>query len=162
MVGFVAFHRSADTIEGTDFLIFSFHAGVRTTVISSSNHLIYLPSLIWMLSGMRDTADIDIHLAKFFAEKNMVCDKGAVINAMDVGTIAAGDGINPKAPKAVRGCLQGGLYPAGIPSAPGSPPIQSAAAILRNISMFCSETPSSRNLRSAALLAMTTPRAVLI
>lgn len=62
-------------------------SGVRAqiTVVSPSNHLTYLPSLIWMPSGLRNADDIDVNLEKFFARENVVWHQGSVVNVTDGG-----------------------------------------------------------------------------
>jgi len=57
----------------------------QITVVSPSNHLTYLPSLIWMPSAMRNAADIDVNLEKFFARENVVWHQGYVTNVTDGG-----------------------------------------------------------------------------
>ena len=55
------------------------------TVVSPNNHLTYLPSLIWMPAGLRNAADIDVDLAKFFARENVIWHQGSVVNVTDGG-----------------------------------------------------------------------------
>jgi sulfide:quinone oxidoreductase len=57
----------------------------QITVVSPDNHLTYLPSLIWMPSGIRNAADIDVNLEKFFAREAVVWHKGRVVNVTDQG-----------------------------------------------------------------------------
>lgn len=57
----------------------------QITVVSPSNHLTYLPSLIWLPSGMRNAADIDVNLERFFARESVVWHQGSVINVTDGG-----------------------------------------------------------------------------
>ncbi len=57
----------------------------QITVVSPSNHLTYLPSLIWMPSGLRNNADIDVNLEKFFARESVVWHQGSVMNVTDGG-----------------------------------------------------------------------------
>ncbi len=63
----------------------------QITVVSPNNHLTYLPSLIWMPSGMRNGADIDVNLEKFFAENNVVWHQGSVTGLRDGGRIVETD-----------------------------------------------------------------------
>ncbi|MCP5038322.1 MAG: FAD-dependent oxidoreductase [Rhodobacteraceae bacterium] len=57
----------------------------QITVVSPDNHLTYLPSLIWMPSGLRNGADIDVSLEKFFARENVIWHQGRVVNVTDGG-----------------------------------------------------------------------------
>ena len=57
----------------------------QITVVSPNNHLTYLPSLIWMPSGLRNSADIDVNLEKFFAREGVVWHQGSVVNVTDGG-----------------------------------------------------------------------------
>ncbi|MCF6271681.1 MAG: FAD-dependent oxidoreductase [Rhodobacteraceae bacterium] len=57
----------------------------KITVVSPNNHLSYLPSLIWIPSGLRKASDIDINLEKFFARKKVIWHKGAVVSISDGG-----------------------------------------------------------------------------
>ncbi len=57
----------------------------QITVLSPDNHLTYLPSLIWMPSGLRNGADIDVNLEKFFARENVVWHQGRVASVVDGG-----------------------------------------------------------------------------
>lgn len=57
----------------------------QITVVSPNNHLTYLPSLIWMPSGLRNSADIDVDLEKFFARESVVWHKGSVTSVADGG-----------------------------------------------------------------------------
>ncbi|MEJ1999506.1 MAG: FAD-dependent oxidoreductase [Maritimibacter sp.] len=57
----------------------------QITVVSPNDHLTYLPSLIWMPSGLRDAADIDVNLEKFFARESVVWHQGRVANVLDNG-----------------------------------------------------------------------------
>ena len=55
------------------------------TVVSPTNHLTYLPSLIWMPSGIRKAADIDVDLARFFARERVTWHQGKVASVRDGG-----------------------------------------------------------------------------
>ncbi len=57
----------------------------QITVLSPDNHLTYLPSLIWMPSGLRNAADIDVNLERFFARENVVWHQGKVASVADGG-----------------------------------------------------------------------------
>ncbi|NOR63202.1 MAG: NAD(P)/FAD-dependent oxidoreductase, partial [Rhodobacteraceae bacterium] len=57
----------------------------QITVVSPNNHLTYLPSLIWMPSGLRNSADIDVDLEKFFARNSVIWHQGSVVNVSDSG-----------------------------------------------------------------------------
>ncbi len=57
----------------------------RITVVSPNNHLTYLPSLIWMPSGLRTATDIDVDLTKFFAREEVDWLKGRVVNVREAG-----------------------------------------------------------------------------
>ena len=57
----------------------------QITVVSPNNHLTYLPSLIWLPSGMRNASDIDVDLARFFARESVVWHQGSVVNVTDGG-----------------------------------------------------------------------------
>ncbi len=57
----------------------------QITVVSPNNHLTYLPSLIWVPSGLRNSADIDVNLEKFFARERVVWHQGSVISVSDSG-----------------------------------------------------------------------------
>ena len=57
----------------------------QITVVSPNNHLTYLPSLIWMPSGMRNSADIDVDLEKFFARESVVWHQGRVVSVSEGG-----------------------------------------------------------------------------
>ena len=57
----------------------------QITVVSPNNHLTYLPSLIWMPSGLRNGTDIDVNLEKFFARESVVWHQGSVVNVTDGG-----------------------------------------------------------------------------
>ncbi len=57
----------------------------QITVVSPNDHLTYLPSLIWMPSGLRDAADIDVNLEKFFARESVVWHQGRVANVLENG-----------------------------------------------------------------------------
>ncbi len=63
----------------------------QITVVSPNNHLTYLPSLIWMPSGMRNGADIDVNMEKFFAENNVVWHQGSVTGVREGGRIVETD-----------------------------------------------------------------------
>ncbi len=63
----------------------------QITVVSPNNHLTYLPSLIWMPSGMRNADDIDVNLEKFFARKNVVWHQGSVRNLREGGRLVQTD-----------------------------------------------------------------------
>ncbi|PIE07937.1 MAG: pyridine nucleotide-disulfide oxidoreductase [Rhodobacterales bacterium] len=55
------------------------------TVISPTNHLTYLPSLIWMPSGLRKAADLDVDLGGFFARERVAWHQGRVTAVRDGG-----------------------------------------------------------------------------
>ncbi len=55
------------------------------TVISPTNRLTYLPSLIWMPSGLRKAADIDVDLGGFFAREKVTWHEGRVAAVRDGG-----------------------------------------------------------------------------
>lgn len=55
------------------------------TVVSPNSHLTYLPSLIWMPSGIRKAADIDVDLSRFFARENVKWHQGRVAAVRDGG-----------------------------------------------------------------------------
>lgn len=57
----------------------------QITVVSPSNHLTYLPSLIWMPAGIRNAADIDVNLEKFFSREGVVWHQGAVKSVSEGG-----------------------------------------------------------------------------
>ena len=57
----------------------------KITVVSPTNHLTYLPSLIWMPSGIRKAADIDVDLARFFARERVDWHAGRVASLRDGG-----------------------------------------------------------------------------
>jgi len=59
--------------------------GATITVVSPSDHLTYLPSLIWMPAGIRRAADIDVDLSRFFARERVTWHKGRVANVRDGG-----------------------------------------------------------------------------
>ena len=59
----------------------------QITLISPDNHLTYLPSLIWMPSGLRNSADIDINLEKFLARENVVWHQGRVASLKAGGRV---------------------------------------------------------------------------
>ncbi len=63
----------------------------QITVVSPFDHMTYLPSLIWMPSGLRNAADIDVNLEKFFAEKSVVWHKGRVESIADGGRTVVTD-----------------------------------------------------------------------
>ena len=68
-------------------------SGMRAdiTVVSPNNHLTYLPSLIWMPSGLRKAEDINIDLARFFARENVTWHQGVVENLRDGGRVVETD-----------------------------------------------------------------------
>ncbi|MCB1359484.1 MAG: FAD-dependent oxidoreductase [Maritimibacter sp.] len=55
------------------------------TVVSPTNHLTYLPSLIWMPSGIRKASDIDVDLSRFFARERVTWHQGKVAAVRDGG-----------------------------------------------------------------------------
>ena len=55
------------------------------TVVSPTNHLTYLPSLIWMPSGIRKAADIDVDLTRFFAREKVTWHQGRVASVRNGG-----------------------------------------------------------------------------
>ncbi len=59
----------------------------QITLVSPDNHLTYLPSLIWMPSGLRNAADIDVNLEKFLARENVVWHQGRVASVRDGGRV---------------------------------------------------------------------------
>lgn len=63
----------------------------RITLVSPSNHLTYLPSLIWMPSGLRRAQDIDVNLDAFFAREGVDWHKGRVVNVTDGGRVVETD-----------------------------------------------------------------------
>ena len=63
----------------------------QITVVSPDNHLTYLPSLIWMPAGLRNGADIDVNLEKFFARENVVWHQGRVTSVKDGGRLVETD-----------------------------------------------------------------------
>ena len=63
----------------------------QITVVAPDNHLTYLPSLIWMPSGLRNAADIDVNLEKFFARNNVVWHQGRVASVKQGGRVVVTD-----------------------------------------------------------------------
>ncbi len=63
----------------------------QITVVSPDNHLTYLPSLIWMPSGLRNGTDIDVNLEKFFARENVVWHQGRVTGLSEGGRLVHTD-----------------------------------------------------------------------
>lgn len=57
------------------------------TVVSPFNHLTYLPSLIWMPSGIRKAGELDIDLAGFFAREGVIWHQGRVAGVRDGGRV---------------------------------------------------------------------------
>lgn len=57
----------------------------RITVVSPTNHLTYLPSLIWMPAGIRSAADIDVDLENFFIREKVDWHQGRVAAVRDGG-----------------------------------------------------------------------------
>ncbi len=57
----------------------------KITVVSPTDHLTYLPSLIWMPSGLRRGSDIDIDLGGFFAREGVTWHRGRVVGVTDGG-----------------------------------------------------------------------------
>lgn len=57
----------------------------KITVVSPNNHLTYLPSLIWMPSGIRSAADIEVDLSAFFAREKVDWHQGRVVSLRDAG-----------------------------------------------------------------------------
>lgn len=57
----------------------------KITVVSPHNHLTYLPSLIWMPSGIRRAEDLDIDLSRFFAREKVTWHQGRVASVRDGG-----------------------------------------------------------------------------
>ena len=55
------------------------------TVVSPTNHLTYLPSLIWLPSGIRKAKDIDVDLGRFFARERVNWHQGRVASVRDGG-----------------------------------------------------------------------------
>ena len=55
------------------------------TIVSPTNHLTYLPSLIWMPSGIRKARDIDVDLSRFFAREKVNWHPGTVATLRDGG-----------------------------------------------------------------------------
>ncbi len=61
------------------------------TVVSPHNRLTYLPSLIWMPSGLRKASDIEVDLGNFFARKNVKWHQGSVTGVSDGGRVVETD-----------------------------------------------------------------------
>ncbi|EKE73234.1 MULTISPECIES: FAD-dependent oxidoreductase [Roseobacteraceae] len=57
----------------------------RITVVSPNPHLTYLPSLIWMPSGIRTAKDIDVDLSRFFVRERVDWHEGRVVSVSDNG-----------------------------------------------------------------------------
>jgi len=57
----------------------------KITVVSPMKQLTYLPSLIWMPSGLRKAKDLEIDLDKFFAREGVTWHQGNVVNVTDNG-----------------------------------------------------------------------------
>ncbi len=57
----------------------------KITVVAPNNHLTYLPSLIWMPSGIRKAADIDVDLTRFFARQKVDWHQGRVASLREGG-----------------------------------------------------------------------------
>ena len=57
----------------------------QITVVSPDNELVYLPSLIWLPSGLRTGQDLRIPLASFFKRLNVRWHQGRVLNVKDGG-----------------------------------------------------------------------------
>jgi sulfide:quinone oxidoreductase len=57
----------------------------QITVVSPNTHLTYLPSLIWMPSGIRTAKDIDVDLSRFFARERVDWHEGRVVSVFDNG-----------------------------------------------------------------------------
>ncbi|MGV6804977.1 MAG: NAD(P)/FAD-dependent oxidoreductase [Ruegeria sp.] len=57
----------------------------KITLVSPNRHLTYLPSLIWMPSGIRKGADLDVDLEQFLARKNVDWHQGRVASVRDGG-----------------------------------------------------------------------------
>ncbi len=55
------------------------------TVVSPHNRLTYLPSLIWMPSGLRKASDIEVDLGNFFAREKVKWHQGSVTGVSDGG-----------------------------------------------------------------------------
>lgn len=55
------------------------------TLVSPNKQLAYLPSLIWMPSGMRQVSDINVNLDNFFARHRVRWHQGSVTNVTDGG-----------------------------------------------------------------------------
>ncbi len=57
----------------------------QITVVSPDNELVYLPSLIWLPSGLRKGQDLRIPLADFFKRLNVKWHQGSVLKVEDGG-----------------------------------------------------------------------------
>ncbi len=57
----------------------------KITLVSPNRFLAYLPSLIWMPSGMRKASDINVDLGNFFTKHNVTWHQGSVTNVTDGG-----------------------------------------------------------------------------
>ncbi len=57
----------------------------KITLVSPNKFLAYLPSLIWMPSGMRKASDINVDLDNFFTRHNVTWHQGSVTNVTDGG-----------------------------------------------------------------------------
>lgn len=57
----------------------------KITLVSPNSHLTYLPSLIWMPSGMRKGSDLDVDLSRFFAREKVDWHEGRVASVRDGG-----------------------------------------------------------------------------
>ncbi len=61
------------------------------TVVSPHNRLTYLPSLIWMPSGLRKASDIEVDLGNFFARQKVKWHQGSVTGVSDGGRVVETD-----------------------------------------------------------------------
>jgi len=66
----------------------------QITLVSPNKHLTYLPSVIWMPSGMRTTSDININLDNFFTKHNVTWHQGSVTSVSDGGRSVETDTVN--------------------------------------------------------------------
>lgn len=57
----------------------------QITVVSPDNELVYLPSLIWLPSGLRSGDDLRVPLGEFFLRHNIRWHQGRVLNVTDAG-----------------------------------------------------------------------------
>ena len=57
----------------------------KITLVSPNNHLTYLPSLIWMPSGIRSASDLDVNLDNFFIRERVDWHRGRVATVRDGG-----------------------------------------------------------------------------